>query len=215
MKREAHRRPWGLSYLAYAPEPLPEAPPLILFLHGRGERGRDLSRAARYGLPQELERGLELPAVVIAPQCPPETRWTDHGPELLRLLDEVVARYHADLARIYLSGLSMGGQGAWFLASEAPERFAALTVVCARSLPERAPRLASLPIWVFHGDDDEVVPVAESLAMVEALSACGGAPRLTRYPKVRHNAWNQAYANPELYAWLLEQRRAAASSEGK
>ncbi len=146
VKTEVHLEQKGLSYLAYLPEPLPQSPPLLLFLHGRGERGQNLEHLKLHGLPKELEEGREVPFIVIAPQCPLETRWTDHGPALLRLLDEALERYHADPERIYLSGLSMGGEGAWFLASEYPERFAALAVVCGRSFPERASRFAGLPI---------------------------------------------------------------------
>lgn len=188
--------------------------PLILFLHGSGERGDDLARVMDYGLPQRLAHGFDLPAIVAAPQCPLNGDWTLQDDALLALVDDLCATYAIDLRRIYLTGLSMGGRGAWRLAAAHPERFAALVPICGRRpdgvrSAETLCPLCALPIWVFHGAQDQVVPIEESDAMVAALRACGATVRYTIYPDVGHNAWTPAYAEPELYRWLFDQQRTA------
>jgi predicted peptidase len=188
--------------------------PLIVFLHGSGERGDDLERVKAYGLPQRLAQGFDLPAIVVAPQCPLPSDWTLLDDALLALLDELCATYAVDRRRIYLTGLSMGGRGVWRLAASNPERFAALVPICGRRpdgvrSAETLRPLCDLPIWVFHGAQDQVVPVKESDAMVAALRACGANVRYTIYPDVGHNAWTPAYAELELYTWLFDQQRAA------
>lgn len=193
-----------LPYLLYAPKPAAKLP-LILFLHGSGERGDDLARAGDEGLPEILANVPE--AVIVAPQCPENARWTDYLDALETILDEVVAGTAADRGRVYLTGLSLGGQGAWFLAARAPERFAALVPVCGRSNPEAADRIKNLPTWVFHGADDDVVPLSESEKMVSALKAVGGNAQLTVYPETGHNSWTRTYSDHELYAWMFSQRR--------
>ena len=194
-----------LPYLLYAPDTATDVP-MILFLHGSGERGNDLVHVGDEGLP-EILANLSEAAVVIAPQCPENSRWTEHLEELEKILDEVTARYAADPKRIYLTGLSLGGQGAWYLAARAPERFAALVPVCGPSNSEEAQRLIGLPTWVFHGADDEVVLPEESEKMVEALKEAGGHAKLTVYPDVGHNSWSRAYLESDLYAWLFAQRQ--------
>lgn len=194
-----------LPYLLYNPSTTENAP-LILFLHGSGERGSDLERVATVGLPHLLE-GLPEPAFVVAPQCPEETRWTDRLEGLEAVLDSLTDRYPVDPNRIYLTGLSLGGQGAWFLAAHAPERFAAAVPICGRSNPEAAERLKGLPIRVFHGADDSVVPLSESQTMVDALRAVGNDAELTVFPGVGHDSWTPAYRDPGLYTWLFAQRR--------
>ncbi len=187
--------------------------PVILFLHGSGERGDDLMRVLDYGLPQCLSENLALPALVAAPQCPLQSDWTLQDDALLALLNELCATYAVDQRRIYLTGLSMGGRGAWRLAASNPERFAALVPICGRRpdgvrSAETMRLLCDIPTWVFHGAQDQVVPVEEGDAMVAALRACGADVRYTRYPDVGHNAWTPAYAEPELYTWLFDQQRA-------
>jgi predicted peptidase len=191
--------------------------PLIVFLHGRGERGTDLSLITRYGLPARLVQGFALPAIVAAPQCPEGSDWTLQDDPLLALLDELTASYAVDRDRVYLSGLSMGARETWRLAATNAERFAALAPICGRRPDgvrnlEDARSLCSLPIWVFHGAHDQVVPIEESDAIVAALRACGADVRYTVYADAGHDSWTQAYAEPELYTWLLGQRRAAAQA---
>ncbi len=194
-----------LPYLLYAPE-TPAPVPLILFLHGSGERGSDLLHAGDEGLPEILANIPEA-ALVVVPQCPENTRWTDHLEAFETILDTVTAGYAVDPNRIYLTGLSLGGQGSWYLAARAPERFAALVPVCGRSNPEEAARLKNLPVWAFHGAEDEVVPPSESEKMVRALEKVEADVKLTVYPGVGHNSWAKAYSEPELYRWLFTQRR--------
>ena len=193
-----------LPYLLYTPA-TDKNVPLIIFLHGSGERGDDLVHVGDEGLPEILANAPG--AVIVAPQCPEDTRWTNHMGALESILDEVVAEYAIDSSRVYLTGLSLGGQGAWFLAARAPERFAALVPVCGRSNPEAADRLKDLPTWVFHGANDDTVPLNESERMVRALEAAGGNVKLTVYPDTGHNSWTRAYGEPELYAWMFSQRR--------
>lgn len=194
-----------LPYLLYTPDNDANVP-LILFLHGSGERGDDLVHVGDEGLPEILAN---VPgAVVIAPQCPKDTRWTDNMDALESILDEVVTEYAIDKGRVYLTGLSLGGQGAWFLAARAPARFAALVPVCGRSNPEAADLLKNLPTWVFHGADDDTVPLDESEKMVRALEAVGGNVKLTVYQNTGHNSWTRAYSETELYTWLFAQRQA-------
>ena len=201
-----------LPYLLYAPDAQTDKLPLVLFLHGSGERGDGedaLERVKRYGLPDVLKTRQPFPedVLVIAPQCPEETRWTDHLDALKALLDDATKRYNADANRIYLTGLSLGGQGVWFLGAAYPNLFAALAPVCGRSNPEQACSLKEVPIWAFHGAKDDRVPLAESTQMVEAVNACGGRAKLTVYPEAGHMSWYDAYDTPELYGWLLGQSK--------
>ena len=194
-----------LPYLLYAPETSVPVP-LILLLHGSGERGNDLVHVGDEGL-GELLANLPEDALVVVPQCPENTRWTEHLGALGTILDTVAAAHTVDPNRSYLTGLSMGGQGAWYLAAGAPERFAALVPVCGRSNPEAAGNLRTLPIWVFHGKDDNTVLPNESEKMVRALEEAGANVKSTFYPGVGHNSWSKAYSEPDLYSWLFTQRR--------
>ena len=186
--------------------------PLILFLHGAGERGDDLNILNNHGIPRLLAQGRDLPFVIVSPQCPPNSEWSLHMDALTALLDHMLDTYRIDRERVYLTGLSMGGRGAWLWAALNTERLAALAPICGRRPdilrnPPQAARLKDLPIWVFHGAQDKIVPVEESLKMVEALEACGGKPRLTVYPDAGHDSWTRTYDNAELYEWFLRQRR--------
>ena len=204
-----------LRYLLWLPSGYDDAPsrrwPLVLFLHGRGERGDDLSLVAREGLARRLAEGFDLPVIVAAPQCPSGSDWTLHDDALLALLDDLVSRLAVDRRRVYLTGLSMGGRGAWRLAATHPERFAALVPICARRPDgvrdrEDARPLVGLPTWVFHGARDRVVPIEESDAMVDALRGHGADVRYTVYPDAGHDSWTQAYAEDELYSWMFARR---------
>ena len=203
-----------LRYLLWLPAGYDSAPqpwPLILFLHGRGERGDNLSLVTQQGLPRLLEQGFKLPAIVAAPQCPADSDWALQDDALLALLDELAARLAVDQQRVYITGLSMGGRGSLRLAAANPRRFAALVPICAFRpdvvrIAEDARRLCSVPTWVFHGAQDEVVPVEESDQLVAALRECGADVHYTVYPEAGHDSWTAAYAEPELYPWMLRQR---------
>lgn len=195
-----------LPYLLYAPEtPADARLPLILFLHGAGERGSDLDRVTTQGLPQLLPNLPEL-TFVVAPQCPASSWWTLELDALERLLDEVQENYPVDAARVYLTGLSMGGYGTWHLALKDPGRIAALAPVCGGGILPLAHKLRAIPTWAFHGAEDEVVPPAASEKMVEAVTKAGGQANLTVYPGVGHNSWARAYSEPDLYSWMFAQR---------
>lgn len=206
-------------------------PPVILFLHGAGERGTDGERQTEIGLPAVLRERPDFPALVVMPQSPRDAWWG--SPEIERLalaaLDAAVAEFGGDPDRTYLTGLSLGGYGTWAFAYRHPERFAALVPVCggvspARSrLPvpawhpaairpedpwaETARVVAGIPAWVFHGAEDRRVPTEESRRMVAALEAAGATPHYTEYPGVAHDSWVPAYREEGLYEWLFAQRR--------
>lgn len=195
-----------LDYLLYVPEEAPaDPPPLMLFLHGAGERGNDLSLVKKNGPPREIENGAELPFVMLAPQCPPGVWWQVDS--LVALLDDFTDQHEVDERRIYVSGLSMGGYGTWALADACPGRFAALAPVCGPFTYVNSDSFVNTPVWCFHGAMDEVVPVDNSIRMVRWLRESGADVRFTIYPDAGHDSWTQAYAGTELYDWLLEHGR--------
>ncbi len=206
--RDTLRQPVGLEYLVALPDGYEDGDqswPLLLFLHGAGERGDDLSRVAVHGPTRRVAEGERFPFILVAPQAPEGTWWDAR--ELGALLDEVERAYRVDPDRVMVTGLSMGGFGAWSLAEAFPDRFAAVAPVCGGGTPGRVCAAADVPIWAFHGALDDVVPVERSLEMVQRLRRCGGHVRLTLYPDAGHDSWTETYANPALYDWLLAQRR--------
>jgi predicted peptidase len=179
--------------------------PLVIFLHGSGERGDELKKVTRHGPPRLVAEGRTFPFVLVSPQCPPGQWWDLTA--LDRWLDEVVRNYKVDTERVYLTGLSMGGFGTWGWAQRTPERFAAIVPVCGGGEPAQAARLKDLPVWAFHGAKDPTVALAKTEEMIAGIQAAGGAPRVTVYPEAAHDSWTQAYANEELYVWMLAQKR--------
>jgi predicted peptidase len=182
--------------------------PLMLFLHGAGERGSDLNKVKVHGPPKIVENQKDFPFIVVSPQCPEDDWWTDKVEVLIYLLDDIVATYNVDTERIYLTGLSMGGYGSWALAAEYPERFAAVAPICGGGNRIMAFRLKDIPVWAFHGAKDNVVPLKQSEEMVNAIKARGGDARLTVYPNAGHDSWTETYNNKELYDWFLKHRKA-------
>lgn len=210
-----------LEYLLFLPKDHAADParrwPLILFLHGAGERGNDIWRVAVHGPPKIVRDRPDFPFIVVSPQCPAGRTWAND--ELLALLDDVIARYPVDRARVYLTGLSMGGYGTWSLGLAYPERFAAIVPICGGGDPlkvllpdpQKAAALRTLPVWAFHGAKDPVVKVGESERMVEALRKAGAQDvQLTIYPDAQHDSWTETYNDPKLYEWLLRHRREPA-----
>jgi predicted peptidase len=207
-----------VSYLLYLPVDYGKDPqqkwPLILFLHGSGERGSDLELLKRQPLPKTLDRQKDFPFIVISPQLSlAMANWSDLIEPVKTLLDQIQASYSVDTQRIYLTGLSMGGFGTWEFALRYPRRFAAIVPIAggyrfqSHAIPENICDLKDLPVWVFHGAQDTNVLPAQSEEMVEALRACGGKVRFTLYPDADHSAsWTRAYANPDVYKWLLDKR---------
>lgn len=193
--------------------------PLMLFLHGAGERGLDPNKVKVHGPPKIADTNADFPFILVSPQCPPGKTWDNDS--LNALLDEVIEQYRIDSDRVYLTGLSMGGFGSWSLALNYPERFAAVVPICGGgnlidallSDKKRSQALKELPFWVFHGAKDPVVKVEESERMVNALKRIGSPVQLTIYPEANHDSWTETYANPKLYEWLLQQRRKPALVE--
>jgi len=179
--------------------------PVILFLHGAGERGGDLELVKKHGPPKIVEDKKDFPFIVLSPQCPEGGWWP--ADFLIPLLDEVAKQYRVDKSRVYLTGLSMGGFGTWALAIEHPDRFAAIAPICGGGDPKLVSRIKHLPVWVFHGAKDPVVPLEKSEMMVKALEEAGGNVKFTAYPEATHDSWTETYDNPELYEWFLSHRR--------
>lgn len=202
-----------MNYLLYLPEDYNVSQkkwPLILFLHGAGERGDDLSKVETHGPPTLIAQGKRsFPFVIVSPQCPEDEWWTTSSSiiALNALLDDIIMNYRIDEDRIYLTGLSMGGFGTWRLACEYPHRFAAIAPICGGGDPLTVRVLKHIPVWAFHGAKDDIVPIKASEEMVEALKQAGGNVRFTVYPESGHDSWTETYENPELYEWFLSHTR--------
>ena len=204
--------------------------PVILFLHGSGERGSDGLIQTNVGLPQAIRSNRSrFPFIVVIPQCRGnDSTWStpDMEAQAMAALDAVIKQFHGDRNRIYLTGLSMGGYGVWQFAIDHPGRFAALVPICGGVLApndwvdlhvilprgsngdpyaEVARLVGKTPVWIFHGDADDSVPVEESRHMAAALKAAGATVKYTEYAGVGHDSWNKAYAEPDLVPWLLAQ----------
>ncbi len=210
-----------MDYLIHLPEGYKAGAdkkwPLILFLHGSGERGTNVQKVAVHGPPKVAPTMKDFPFIVISPQCASGENWNDEA--LLGLLDEVSAKFPVNENRVYLTGLSMGGFGTWSLMGTAPQRFAAAAPICGGGnplrlrlrAPEKQAALKALPVWAFHGAKDTTVQLKESEVMIEALQKIGATDvKLTVYPEAQHDSWTQTYANPEFYKWLLSHERKKA-----
>jgi predicted peptidase len=205
--------------------------PVLLFLHGSGERGSDGLLASDIGIGHAIRTHADrFNLVVVIPQCPADHVWNEQAMEEMALaaLDKSVHEFKGDRERLYLTGLSMGGYATWDMAVRYPGKFSALVPICGGIGPgkhmtelhssligdpkvsdpysETARRIGNTPVWIFHGADDDSVPVEESRRMAAALKAAGANFRYTEYPGVRHNSWDDAYSEPELVPWLLGQR---------
>ena len=202
--------------------------PVILFLHGAGERGSDGLLQTDVGIGHAIRHDASrFPFIVVFPQCLKDTIWAepDMEAQALATLDASIKEFHGDRKHVYLTGLSMGGYGTWELATRHPGRFAAIVPICGGVQPQKhwpqlhvtlvddpkvtdpfaeiAHRLGATPVWIFHGDADPLVPVEQSRHMAEALKAARADYKYTEYPGVEHNSWDKAYAEPELVPWLL------------
>jgi predicted peptidase len=201
-------------YLLYLPEKYESKArwPLLLFLHGAGERGEDIEKVKIHGPAKLIAQGKHFPFIVVSPQCPANGWWSNEGQvkQLIAMLDEIERDYKVDSDRIYVTGLSMGGFGTWALACAQPDRFAAIAPICGGGDPKLVGRIKHVPTWVFHGDADTTVSLDQSKKMVEALEAAGGKVKFTVYPGVGHDSWTETYNNPALYDWFLSHRRGEA-----
>jgi len=206
-----------LNYLLHIPSQAEGNPdqlfPAILFLHGHGESGDDISAVSEVGLPPYLADKPDFPFIVIAPQCPWFTWWPELAGGLEQLLEGCLATLPIDPQRLYLTGLSMGGFGSWYLASNWPDKFAAVAPICGggywfHGFPERVAEMRDTPVWTFHGAKDDVVPLASTEQLVTTLRESGGDVKFTVYPEADHDSWTETYHNSKLYEWFLQHVKA-------
>jgi predicted peptidase len=194
------------NYVANAQEKFP----LVLFLHGSGERGANLDLVKKHGPPSILGVHPELDScIIVSPQCPSQ-QWWNTG-DLKLLCDDLLKSHPIDSSRVYLTGLSMGGFATWTLLAEYPQFWAAAVPICGGGDPQKAASFKHVPLWVFHGAKDPAVPLKASQEMVDALKSVGADPKFTIYPEEAHQSWIPAYKDPSLWKWLLSQKRATAS----
>lgn len=204
--------------------------PMVLFLHGAGERGNDNEKQLVHGSDLFLQNMTKYPAIVIFPQCPANDYWANVQKEKVQgtrdfnfrdggdpnktlslvsvLLDSMIDKPFVAKDRVYIGGLSMGGMGTFELVSRRPDTFAAAFAICGGGDPDSAKKYAGkVPFWVFHGAKDDVVPPKYSQAMVDAIKKAGGDVKFTLYPDANHNSWNKAFAEPELLSWLFSNKK--------
>jgi predicted peptidase len=212
VKAEDGEREATLRYLLYLPgdydAKASEKWPLVLFLHGSGERGEDIEKVKIHGPPKLVSQGKTFPFVLVSPQCPTGSRW--NAEELSKLIDELTNTYRIDRQRLYVTGLSMGGSGTWSLVAAYPDKFAAAMPMCGRGDLDAVERLAKTPIWVLVGAKDSQRTVQNCQEMGAALAKAGCKGRFTLYFELPHDCWTVTYNNPETYEWLLSQRLASA-----
>ncbi|HEY9508384.1 MAG TPA: prolyl oligopeptidase family serine peptidase [Verrucomicrobiae bacterium] len=215
-----------MQYLEYLPKNYKTEKqkrwPLMLFLHGAGERGNDVQLVAKHGPLKLVREGHDFPFIIIAPQCPTGQWWKTEP--LIELIANAQKKFRVDPDRIYVAGLSMGGFGTWKLGINYPEKFAGIIPICGggdtgdivMSMIDHPDALKRLPIWAFHGAKDPVVPVDASKETVAFLKSKGVEDvKLTIYPDAQHDSWTQTFDNPEIYDWLLQHKRSSAASGGK
>ncbi len=180
--------------------------PLLVWLHGSSLRGADPGMLLRYGPPAVAEKRGDFPFVVLSPQCPAGQLWNNDAGPLMRLVDEVTGMYEIDPKRVYLTGLSMGGGGAWFFGSQFPDRFGAIVPMCGPTQPDQwASGLRKMPVWVFHGDKDKVIPIKRSKDMVKALRKVGNKAKFTILKGKGHDITAQ-YNHDDIYDWMLTKK---------
>lgn len=198
----------SLKYILDLPTNTSKPFPLMLFLHGAGERGDDLDKVKAHS-PFTYKNLIKEDIAILAPQCPNDQYWDTKA--VYELLQYIIKNYNVDQSRIYLTGLSMGGWGTWKLADEHPELFAAVAPVCGPmnrpTLSRACMQLAETPIWIFHGALDDVVPLDDSTTMYKKLKSCNKNVQYTIFEGDNHNSWDSSYSNPKLYEWMLAQKK--------
>jgi predicted peptidase len=203
-----------IQYFVFLPkdyEKSTEKWPLILYLHGGSARGDDISRMRKLGLTEKVEADPNFPFIVVSPQCHQGEIWTDVD-ALGAILDEVARTHRVDPDRVYVTGHSMGGRGALYAAYKMPDRFAAvLSLGPVGPITAWAEKLAAVPLWLFHGPNDQFTPLKEVEELVHAVEAAGGHPQLTVLPGRDHYILD-VYDRPDLYKWLAQQKRTQAAS---
>ena len=201
---------FNFNYVRYLPADYDENKkyPLVVFLHGAGERGNDLDLASTHGFMKHVrESGKEYPFIFVAPQCPAGKYWGCYTESLLAFLDYISEALPVDRERVYLTGLSMGGTGTFMLAMADPDRFAAIAPVCGSGIFWYAEALVNIPVMIYHGDCDEIVPISESINMLYKINKLGGNAQIKVLNHVWHNAWDAAYSGDELVNWFLSHKK--------
>ena len=208
MKRTEHREDkWIFPFVEYSCDGNKEKLPLIIQLHGAGERGygeEDLGKVDVNGFSKYL-KDIEHNCIVVMPQCPENSFWAAHVESILKFIEQLKNEYNIDEDRVYLTGLSMGGYGTWFTEMERPDLFAAIAPVCGGGMAWNAGVL-KMPIWAFHGVEDNVVSVTQSDEMVFKLKEFNADVIYSRIDGVGHNVWEKTY-DKELFEWLLSKKR--------
>lgn len=197
-----------IRYWLFAPErykQIDQRWPIMIFLHGAGERGDDLELVKTHGPPKLVGRRTDFPFVLVAPQCAEDAHW--EVADIKALLDHLTDNPRLDSNRVYLTGISMGGYGTWDFLAEHSDLIAAAAPVCGGGDPSKAVRFKDIPLWVFHGAKDDAVPLKESEQMIDAILVAGGKPQFTVYASLGHNCWDAAYDTEELYRWFLAQSK--------
>jgi predicted peptidase len=179
--------------------------PLLVFLHGAGERGSDLQAVAVHGPLKEIAKGRKLPFLVAAPQCP-RGQWWD-ADLVNAFVEHLVRTYRIDRDRVYLTGLSMGGFGTWSAAAKRPDLYAAILPICGGIDPDEVTSLVRMPIWTVHGDADMAVPISETVRAVDRLKELGASPRFDIVRGGGHDVWTDVYASDATYQWMMAQKR--------
>jgi len=183
--------------------------PLLIYLHGAGERGEKLSQILVHGPLKEIERlDILQEFIIIAPQCGEGKTWWDYSEKLYQWISAYIKRADVDSQRVYLTGNSMGGFGTWALSMAHAELFAAVLPICGGGLAWNAATLANIPVWAFHCVGDDVVKCQNTIEMVDAVKRFSKTEvKITIYPDISHDAWTQTYQNREVYEWLLSKRK--------
>lgn len=196
-----------MNYLVFCPDNRDDLP-LLVYLHGAGERGQNWEHLYRHGIPKLIDEGSVYNAVVLCPQCPAESVWDNVVKELKQIIDSVAARYGISHDRICITGSSMGGFGTWMMALSYPNFFAAAAPVAGGGMSWRGGNLRTTPVRAYHGNEDSIVPIVYSQLMVDAVNTSGGNAQLISMEGLGHNdGIDEAYRNTELISWLLAQRR--------
>ena len=201
--------PVSLKYYIYYPDNYYDSDttfPLVLFLHGAGERGSDLSLVEKHGIPKMINNGEDFPFITIAPQCPKNQWWSEplYVKALILLVEDIIRSNKIDIGRIYATGLSMGGYGTLAIAKKRPDLFSAIIPVCGGMDTTDIERLKDIPIWLFHGDEDKVVPVENSELIYDLLKPINPDIKITIYKGVNHNSWDMTYSDKKIYDWILK-----------
>ena len=195
----------NMKYYEYFPKDFDSGRkyPLMLFLHGAGEREK-MEQVKRYGPLHEIEIGRDLPFVIVAPFCEGNRTWFDYGERLYDFLREYMVNSYVDSKRVYVTGLSMGGYGTWSIIMAHPELFAAAMPLCGGGMVWNCSMVIDLPIWTFHGDRDDCVCITETENLVNKIRELGGTKiKYTVYEGYGHDVWTVTYSNYEVYSWLL------------